>query len=133
MTASTLPKRRSPVTTALLVVAAVLAIGGAGYMTWSKYRVEQGQPDTPDSAAAYICTSCNVPFELTPAAYSRLCKEGGIANRGQRERGGAALRCPKCGQFAGEPATTCPHDRTIFAPFNKAGEANKCSKCGWTP
>jgi len=119
----------SPLKTGILIAVIVAALGGAGYMTWSGGR-STDQPDTPASAAPYMCQDCGSPFELTPAALVQLGKEGGI----ESSRGGRmAIRCPKCGKLAGRPALKCPNDGTIFPMQGENGQPTKCPQCGWAP
>ncbi len=117
----------------LLVILSVVLVSAAGYLAWSRSGTQLAQPDTQDSAAPYICSACAHAFQLTPAGYSRLSKEGGIQRGGEDGRGGLSLRCPKCGKFEAGPALQCPKDQTPFPLTGKNGAASKCPKCGWMP
>ncbi|HOA75142.1 MAG TPA: hypothetical protein PL151_19015 [Phycisphaerae bacterium] len=112
----------------------ILALISVVYFVWIRGG-EEGQADTPDSAAPYFCLECNKPFSLTPAGYQRLSKSGGIKTITPAEgrRGQVRFRCPQCEKFGGVPALVCPKDQTSFANIAVKGEPNKCPTCGWSP
>jgi DNA-directed RNA polymerase subunit RPC12/RpoP len=124
---------KSAAVTGVKVAVIVLAIAGAGYFAF--LRGEEQQLDTPESAGAYVCLDCGEPFSLTPAAYERLSKSGGVKSaRGEDDRGGQLrFRCPHCEKFGGVPALVCPNDGSSIPTIFVRGKPNKCPKCGWSP
>lgn len=120
-------KRRTIGLTVALVALVIVAVAVA----W-KNR-EEKQPDTPESAMAYICTECKHVYGLTPAGYEKLAKEGGIKAPDNRESGGIVLfRCPSCGKFAAVPAVECPNDGTKVARRLPDAKPGHCPKCNWS-
>lgn len=124
----------SGVATGVKIGVVVVALAAAAYFAF-RSGADEGQVDTPDSAAPYICLECNEPFSLTPAGYERLSKAGGVKtiSQGESRRGELRFRCPKCEKFGGVPALVCPKDQSTFANISVKGEPNKCPKCGWLP
>jgi len=117
---------------AAIGLVAVLALGAVVLLV-SRDDSEAEQSDSPQSAVPYICTDCGHVFELTPAAYEQLTKEGGVKTPADPERGGIPmLRCPECGKLAGVGACSCPKDQTVFARRQANGRPGKCPKCGWS-
>ncbi len=90
------------------------------------------QSDVPEDATLYVCLECGKSFELTPAAYDKLAREGGIrAAEGDEIRGRVCLRCPHCGKFGGTRAIPCPKDGSPMPRIGKDGRRGQCPKCGW--
>ena len=118
-------KRR---TIGLIVAMAALAIVAVA-LAW-RNREEQ-QPDTPESAMPYVCAECKHNYELTPAGYEKLSKEGGV-KAPDNQRGIVLFRCPSCGKFAGVPAVACPNDGTIAPRRLANGQPGRCPKCNWS-
>lgn len=114
-----------------LVLALVLLIGAVLMAVW--HGEEDGQPNTPESAAPYVCLKCKHEFKLTPADFERLSKENGVKGPKDPTVGGMLLfRCPKCSELAGAQAVPCPRDGTMLPRRLEDGKPGRCPKCGWS-
>jgi hypothetical protein len=120
------------------VPAACLLAAVFVWVLW--WRGQDGQLDTPASAARYVCPADGAVLEVTPARFEKMLKSGqagptegpagrsdGLAGR----RGGLYVRCPKCGKRIMIMGTRCPKDGTVFAGTGADGKPAGCPKCGW--
>lgn len=114
---------------------AAVALAGAGFFAFRE-NPDGRQPDSPDSAVAYVCRACGHGMMLTPADFDQMLKAGAMGSMesgdGER-RSRAALRCPQCQKMAVVRGERCPNDGEIFFPRDRNGDPAKCPKCGWRP
>lgn len=121
-------------TVAVQAVAILGLIAAAGYLVLGRGADAVEQLDTPESATPYYCLKCQHVWTLTPAKLDELIKAGGVkADERPGHSGYSLLKCPKCGEFAGVRAFTCPNDGTVVPGRTDTTRPGRCPKCDWTP
>jgi len=114
------------------VAVIVVVIGAAIIFFFRGGAEEEAQLDTPESATTYICLDDGHVFKLTPAAWEKLSKDGGIKTPNEDSRIGLTLvRCPTTKEYSAVRAAQCPNDQTWFPERMKDFTPGKCPKCGF--
>lgn len=106
-----------------MIAAIVVLLGAAVYLTFFRSDPEARQSDDPADSTPYICLDCQHRFDLTPAGYVQLHREGGVPATKGPNADVPLLRCPKCSKFSGTRAFLCPKDGTAVPSLDRQRSA----------
>ncbi len=102
----------------VLIIIAIAALGGAGYMFMINSGPKGPAEESMDRPVYLVCSQCSNEFELTMREYNKAVQQGGLPE------------CPECGSRKVKQAAKCPACDKLVLRIGHAELPPTCPHCG---